>query len=107
VFSLPKKGKQRRVALPESVGLRLSAHIAEHGTRAVTPWGTPGGEPVTVELMFVARQATPYAYHVQQAVAFGACGRWTSEHTGQRRARPPAYCGERVAVCWRRYPHGG
>jgi hypothetical protein len=36
VFSLPKGGKQWSVPLSESVGLRLSMHIAEHGTAEVT-----------------------------------------------------------------------
>ena len=53
VFSLPKGGKQRSVPLPDSVGLRLSAHIAEHGTTSVTlPWRVAGGDPVTVGLLF-------------------------------------------------------
>jgi integrase len=53
VFSLPKGGKQRSVPLPDSVGLRLSAHIAEHGTTSVTlPWRVPGGAPHTEALLF-------------------------------------------------------
>jgi integrase len=53
VFSLPKGGKQRTVPLPESVGLRLSAHIAEHRTTKVTlPWRMADGDATTVELLF-------------------------------------------------------
>jgi integrase len=56
VFSLPKGGKQRSVPLPESVGMRLSAHIAEHGTAGVTlPWTTPDGDAVSAELLFTTR----------------------------------------------------
>jgi integrase len=55
VFSLPKGGKQRSVPLPESVGLRLSAHIAEHATAEVTLlWGRPGGGLHTAALLFTA-----------------------------------------------------
>lgn len=58
VFSLPKGGKQRSVPLPDAVGLRLSAHIAEHGVTTVTlPWRTPDGEPVTAELLFTGSGA--------------------------------------------------
>lgn len=56
VFSLPKGRKERSVPLPESVGLRLSAHIAEHGTiRVALPWGTPAGQPVAADLLFTTR----------------------------------------------------
>lgn len=42
--------------LPESVGMRLSAHIAEHGPSRVTlPWTTPAGRPVTADLLFTSR----------------------------------------------------
>ena len=55
VFSLPKGGKQRLVPLPDSVGLRLSAHIAEHGSAEVTlPWRVPGAAPHTAVLLFSA-----------------------------------------------------
>ena len=53
VFSLPKGGKERSVPLPSSVGLRLSAHLAEHGTTRVTlPWTTADGEPTSARLLF-------------------------------------------------------
>jgi integrase len=60
VFSLPKGGKQRTVPLPESVGLELAAHIAEHGTTKVTlPWKVPAGEATAVELLFTTPAAAP------------------------------------------------
>lgn len=55
VFSLPKGGKTRTVPLPDSVGLRLSAHIAEHPPIGVTlPWRVPDGDPVTHQLLFTS-----------------------------------------------------
>jgi integrase len=58
VFSLPKGGKTRTVPLPGSVGLRISAHIAEHGTAGVTlPWGRPGGAQHSAALLFTANGA--------------------------------------------------
>ena len=53
VFGPPKRGKTRTVPLPESVGLRLSAHIAARPPVEVTlPWRAPGGDPVTAALLF-------------------------------------------------------
>ena len=53
VFAPPKGGRERDVPLPESVALRLSAHLAAHPAREVTlPWLVPDGRPVTVPLMF-------------------------------------------------------
>ncbi|MGS2640246.1 tyrosine-type recombinase/integrase [Streptosporangium sp. G12] len=53
VFAPPKRGKTRTVPLPESVALRLSAHIAAYPPAEVTlPWRTPDGEPTTVTLLF-------------------------------------------------------
>lgn len=53
VFSPPKRGKTRTVPLPDSVGLKISAHIAAHPPVEVTlPWKEPGGEPVTAALLF-------------------------------------------------------
>ena len=55
LFALPKGGKERDVPLPESVALRLSAHLAEHPAREVgLPWQAPGGQKVTVALAFTA-----------------------------------------------------
>ena len=54
-FGPPKGGRERDVPLPGSVGLRLSAHIAEHAPVAVTlPWRKPDGKPVTVRLVFAS-----------------------------------------------------
>jgi integrase len=56
VFGPPKGGKTRTVPLPESVGLRLSAHITNHPPVKVTlPWRTPQGEPTTARLLFTNR----------------------------------------------------
>ncbi|MGW2143198.1 tyrosine-type recombinase/integrase [Nonomuraea bangladeshensis] len=53
VFSPPKGGKTRKVPLPETVGLRLAAHIAAFPPVEVTlPWVKPGGKPVTAALLF-------------------------------------------------------
>ncbi|MEV7007539.1 site-specific integrase [Streptosporangium sp. NPDC051022] len=56
VFSPPKRRKTRTVPLPESVGLKLSAHIANFPPVEVTlPWVERGKveEPHTAELLFV------------------------------------------------------
>jgi integrase len=53
VFAPPKGGKERDVPLPESVALRLSAHLARFPAREVTlPWRARDGKPVTAALMF-------------------------------------------------------
>lgn len=55
VFAEPKGGKRRDVPLAESVGLVLSAHIAEHAPVSVTlPWKTPDGPPRTARLIFTS-----------------------------------------------------
>lgn len=60
LFSPPKGGKERKVPLPEAVGLRLSAHIAAHPPSEVTlPWKVPGGKPVTVSLLFPRSPGEP------------------------------------------------
>jgi integrase len=57
VYSLPKGGKERDVPLPDSVGLRLSAHMAAYPPASVTlPWKVPTGKPVTVALLFTTPQ---------------------------------------------------
>jgi integrase len=57
VFGGPKGEKARRVALPDSVALELSRHIAEYPPAEVTlPWQVPGGKPVTARLLFSSRQ---------------------------------------------------
>jgi len=59
VFSPPKGGKTRSVPLPESVGLRLSAHIAANPPVKVTlPWRSPDGKPVTAALLFTTANGT-------------------------------------------------
>ncbi|WP_405084497.1 tyrosine-type recombinase/integrase [Microbispora sp. NBC_01389] len=56
-FAPPKGGKPRDVPLPESVALRLAAHIAEHPPVIVTlPWKEPAGKPVTAQLVFTSRE---------------------------------------------------
>lgn len=53
VFAPPKRGKTRTVPLPESVALRLSAHIRRYPPVEVTlPWRAPAGEPTTAALLF-------------------------------------------------------
>jgi integrase len=57
VFGPPKGNEERDVPLPESVALRLSAHLAAPGqaAREVTlPWQAPGGRGLTVALAFTA-----------------------------------------------------
>lgn len=52
-FAPPKGGKERTVPLPESVHLRLSAHLAAFPAAEVTlPRKEPGGKPETHRLMF-------------------------------------------------------
>ncbi|MGW3352561.1 tyrosine-type recombinase/integrase [Nonomuraea rubra] len=63
VFSPPKGGKTRTVPLPETVGLRLSAHIAAFPPVEVTlPWverGKPNAAPVTAALLFAGEDGKP------------------------------------------------
>jgi len=52
-FAPPKGGRDRDVPLTESVKEALSAHVRDYPPAEVTlPWVTPGGDPVTVSLMF-------------------------------------------------------
>lgn len=52
-FAPPKGGKDRTVPLPESVKLRLSAHLAEFPAVEVTlPWKDASGHDVTRRLIF-------------------------------------------------------
>jgi integrase len=52
-FAPPKGGRERDVPLPESIALRLSAHIAAYPPAAVTlPWKVPDGRPATARLVF-------------------------------------------------------
>ncbi|MET7459066.1 site-specific integrase [Nonomuraea sp. NPDC005501] len=53
VFAPPKGGKTRDVPLPDSVALRLSAHLAVFPAVDVTlPWLALAGKPVTHRLLF-------------------------------------------------------
>ena len=62
VFAPPKTGKTRDVPLPESVALRLAAHLEAWPTVAVTlPWREPGGRPETARLLFTTRERTALA----------------------------------------------
>ena len=91
VFAPPKGGRERDVPLPESVALRLSAHLAAHPAREVTlPWLVPDGRPVTVPLMFTT---TPGG-----AIRRGDWGRiaWHPAYSG--RITPVALSGERVTA---------
>ena len=55
VFGPPKGGRERDVPLPESVSLRLSAHIAAFPPVAVTlPWRAPGGRGEQAALLFTS-----------------------------------------------------
>ena len=56
-FAPPKGGKERDVPLPDSVALRLAAHIAACPPVPVSlPWKTPGGKPVTARLLVTTPQ---------------------------------------------------
>jgi integrase len=62
VFAPPKTGKTRDVPLPESVALRLAAHLEAWPAVAVTlPWREPGGWPETARLLFTTRERTALA----------------------------------------------
>jgi integrase len=55
VFAPPKGGKERDVPLPDTVALRLAAHIAAHPPVAVTlPWREPGGRDERATLIFTS-----------------------------------------------------
>ena len=58
VFAPPKRGKERDVPLPESVALRLAAHLRAWPARDVTlPWQTTSGKPTTHRLIFTTRES--------------------------------------------------
>lgn len=60
VFAPPRFGKTREVPLENSVGLALSAHLADYPPVAVTlPWLHPDGELVTVRLVFTRLDGRP------------------------------------------------
>ena len=75
--------------LPDEVGLRLAAHIAEYPPASVTlPWQAPGGRPVTAELVFTSRESRAidrnswnrYAWQVALGKAGAAAGREAGFH---------------------------
>jgi integrase len=60
VLAPPKGGRERDVPLPDSVALRLSAHIADWPSAVANlPWKVPDGKPVTVRLLFITREHKP------------------------------------------------
>lgn len=60
VLAPPKGGKERDVPLPDSVALRLSAHVAAWPpVTASLPWKVPDGKQVTVRLLFTTREHKP------------------------------------------------
>lgn len=74
-FALPKGGKEREVPLPETVKLRLSAHLEKYPAVALSlPLDRPGGKMVTVRLFFtsatgrVIRRGTFDRFHWAPAV---------------------------------------
>jgi integrase len=57
VYSPPKGGRERDVPLPESLALRLSAHLREHPAREIVlPWREPGGKQQRAALVFASRR---------------------------------------------------
>ncbi|WP_197042730.1 tyrosine-type recombinase/integrase [Microbispora rosea] len=92
VSSPPKRGKTRTVPLPESLGLRLSAHIAQHPPVEVTlPWvekGKPGSDLVTVELLFSGPNGAALhrnTFNHTWRVSFERAGIVASPARGERR----------------------
>lgn len=62
VFTPPKTGKTRDVPLPESVALRLAAHLeAWPAVQISLPWRDPAGRPETAQLLFSTRERTALA----------------------------------------------
>jgi hypothetical protein len=50
-YAPPKGGKERDVPLPDSIALRLAAHVEQCPPVPVTlPWKVPGGRPATHRL---------------------------------------------------------
>jgi integrase len=62
VFAPPKTGKTRDVPLPQSVALRLAAHLEAWPAVAVTlPWREVAGRPETARLLFTTRERSALA----------------------------------------------
>ncbi len=89
ILASPKGSRDRDVPLPESVSLRLAAHLQAHPARSVTlPWETTTGEPVTVALMFTKADGgaiwrndlNRYAWHPALRSAGMAPGRENGFH---------------------------
>jgi integrase len=58
VFAPPKGGKERDIPLPESVSLRLAAHLEAHpAIEVIRPW-LPTGRPEAARLLFSTRERT-------------------------------------------------
>ena len=58
-FAPPKGGKERDIPLPDSIALRLAAHVEQFPPVPVTlPYRTPAGKPVTHRLLFTTPQAS-------------------------------------------------
>lgn len=81
VFSLPKGDKERDIPLPNSLGLRLSAHIAAHQPVEITlPWKTPDGPPHTARLLFARPSGQPH-----HGASSTTCGNGSAELSVSRR----------------------
>ena len=91
-FAPPKTGKTRDVPLPESVALRLAAHLQAWPAVAVTlPWREPAGRPETVRLPFTTRERTAldrtyFNRHIWKP-ALEAAGVPTTRDNGMHAAR--------------------
>lgn len=92
VFAPPKGGRERDMPLPESVKLRLAAHLAEFPAVPVTlPWKAPGGRETTARLIFTSRErgalnrnyVNPHLWHP----AVRAAGMTPSRETGFHQLR--------------------
>ena len=70
-FAPPKGGRERDIPLPDSVALRLAAHIAAHPPVAVElPGKALGGRPVTASLLFTSPQGAALHRSSFNAVAW-------------------------------------
>lgn len=60
VFAPPKRGRSRDVPLSSGLLKRLDDHLQQFPPTSVTlPWREPGGDPVTVELLFTNPNGYP------------------------------------------------
>jgi integrase len=89
VFAPPKGGRERDVPLPASVGLPLSAHVAEFPPIAVAlPWRIPEAEPVTVRLLFTNTRGAAISSRVFDSAQWHPALR-TAGHRGVEGERVP------------------